>query len=187
MDRFQDKYIKELLVDGGQLKLIDYSEKAFVIFGETYVWMDDIKRELRYVTFNKYLKYNGYKIEGWLVPKSKNSKDFVVMFVKDINYGTMEEREEIDFLKPKAKRARLEINTQRVIYDIDLPRFEQKVQLKTKGLLVGEYTVYSLDNQGRFVDRITLIDEEDVFHQAAIVAGEWQILYHDVAHELVFV
>jgi hypothetical protein len=182
----QGEFQKELLIDGNELQLIDYSEKSFVISGRTFAWIEDIKAEFKYISFNKYLKFDGNIVKGWIIPKSKNAEDVITAFVEEVNSGEKGTREETEPSKPKGKKIAPNAGTQNITYNVSLPSKGQKVQLKANGLLVDEYTVYSLDNQGKFVDNITLIDSDDVFYQAAVVAGEWQVLNHEEAHELIF-
>jgi hypothetical protein len=65
---------KEALIDAGKLgcKLVDYSEKAVALFGNT----KPLKEKLKELggRFNPFLNNNGEKMAGWIFPKSKLSQ-----------------------------------------------------------------------------------------------------------------
>lgn len=56
----------------GEIEIVDYSEKAVAVFGNTKSIKDDLK-QLR-GRFNPALKYNDGKRAGWVFPKSKREE-----------------------------------------------------------------------------------------------------------------
>lgn len=59
-------------LEGSGLEIVDYSEKALAVFGDTRP-MKDRLRELG-GRFNAHLSRNGAKVAGWVFPKSKREE-----------------------------------------------------------------------------------------------------------------
>ena len=70
----------ENTVDASGLEVVDYSDKAFALFGDTKSIKDKLK-ELN-MRFNFRLKYNGGTAPGWIAPKSRQDE-----ILKELNLG----------------------------------------------------------------------------------------------------
>lgn len=81
-------YANEFLTDvngaNELLQLIDYSEKALAIIGDTKSIKDKFKIDGRYIgRFNKNLTVKGQSVAGWIFPKKHN--DLLLKIVADYN------------------------------------------------------------------------------------------------------
>lgn len=68
-DQDAEKIIAETPVKRDDVEVVDYSERAYAVFGNTY----DIKDQLKEIgaSYNKWLKYGNDKKPGWIIGKRK--------------------------------------------------------------------------------------------------------------------
>lgn len=73
---------KEKVINLNGVQMVDYSEKAIAVIGDTYQIKDQLK-ELG-GRYNKFLKINGSTINGWIFPKSRQSdvSDLLIQYAK---------------------------------------------------------------------------------------------------------
>ena len=71
------------------LYIVDYSERAIALFGETSLYKDNISAIGG--KFNPSLKSNDKKLAGWIFPKSKKSD--VERLLNSIKEGTLTKTE----------------------------------------------------------------------------------------------
>lgn len=86
----------ELVVVASNLEIVNYSEKAIAVFGDT----KDIKDRLKEIggRFNPALKYNGEKLPGWIFSKKQADKvrEFLMPAIEDIPILSCEKLEPIE-------------------------------------------------------------------------------------------
>lgn len=71
-DQDAEQIIDETPVKRDDIEVVDYSERAYAVFGNTY----DIKDELKEIgaSYNKWLKYGSGKKPGWIIGKRKKAE-----------------------------------------------------------------------------------------------------------------
>lgn len=151
------------------LEIVDYSEKAIAVFGDT----KEIKDQLKEIggRFNLSLKYNGGKRAGWIFSKKQASKVHELVTTAkndqehtDINTPSGEKSEAIPSLVKNSKvYAREAYGMVVTAYFVDEEKFIPK----------GEYKETRLDQQKKKADILL-----------KSIEGNWYTIYSNIEIEL---
>lgn len=165
------------------LSVHDYSEKSFVVTGNTKPHKEELKKLGG--KFNKNLK--GYS-NSWIF--SKKNMEQVVTFVRNINNGedpklpNIDNNDGLDLPSVEAPNNTVLKNYQLVKFRIFRPREGMKVELKTNGKsLVG--TVIKTESNNDVVDTVYIKFDEKT-SLAVICRGRWQLWGYNAVHNIFF-
>jgi len=175
----------------------DYSEKAFIVYGETKPYKDAFKKMGG--KFNKYLKVESGedKVPGWVF--SRKFQEEVTEFVLNINSGKLPEEMKSDLPSvtnnlPTVSVPRNLGNYQWVNFKVFRPKEGQRVTLTTEEKVSGktmrssiEGKVLKVESHNDIVDTVYIkFDEKDSSSLGVICRSKWQIFGYFKDHSLYF-
>jgi hypothetical protein len=178
------------------LLISDYSEKSFVVYGNTKPYKESLKNMGG--RFNKYLKIDDEKVPGWIF--SMKNKEEVANFVLGVNSGEiMESSTQLpsasnDLPTVSKPRNTSSASFQWVKYKIFRPRESQKAQLTTEEKNGNKTTRSSIEGQvikieshNDIVDTVYIQFEGHESPSLGVICrGKWQIFGYFKDHSIYF-
>ena len=171
----------------GLLVKDSYTDKSFVVYGDTKKYKDSLKNLGG--KFNKNLKLGESTLPGWIY--SKKNLEKVMEFVQKVNSG---EEVGVSSELPSSSSSSTSLPTvtvpqsnnsyQFVKFKIYKPSQGQHVNLKVDGKVI-EGRVVKVETHNDIVDTV-YIDFDGKTSVAMICGQNWKIFGYNVAHNLFF-
>jgi hypothetical protein len=179
-----------------ELFMSEYSEKSFVVFGNTKPYKDSLRNMGG--KFNKYLKIDDEKVPGWIFPKKFQEE--AASFVMGINSGEIVETENKlpsasnELPTVSAPRNTTSNSYQWVKFKIFRPKESQRARLTTEDRSSGkvvrssmEGKVIKLESHNDIVDTVYIqFEGQESPSLGVICRGKWQIFGYFKDHSLYF-
>ena len=171
----------------GLLVKDNYTDKSFVVYGETKKYKDSLKNLKG--KFNKNLTINDEKIEGWIFSKTHLEK--VMEFVQKANSGEVNvASSELPSTSsgstslPTVTVPQNNSSFQFVKFKIYKPSQGQHVNLKVDGKVI-EGRIIKVETHNDIVDTV-YIDFNGSTSVAMICGQSWKIFGYNVSHSIFF-